>query len=104
MEQLQIVVAGDPPVIRLVGEVDLSNVEELRAAIQQVRDRGLPVAVELADLAFIDIGGLSLLMTQAQSLDGQGPLVVKNPSRLARKVLKLMGAEETTDLEIEPHE
>jgi anti-anti-sigma factor len=51
---------GDTPVITVAGELDMSNADTLRLCLQ-VFDRGDHVALNLAELEFIDSSGIGVL-------------------------------------------
>lgn len=80
-------------VVRLSGEIDLSNVEglegQIEAAIADARD----VVIDLAAIEFIDSRGLRLLNRVSASVASRdGTLVVvAPPSCVARSVLDMTG-------------
>ena len=80
-------------VLRLAGEIDLSNVDALEAqidsAIAQVQD----VVIDLTAIEFIDSRGLRLLKRVSAAVDGRdGTLLVVAPvSSVARSVLDMTG-------------
>jgi len=51
----------DAAVVRLVGELDLASADELRECLAALAGRGRDVVVDLAELTFIDAGGLGVL-------------------------------------------
>jgi anti-anti-sigma factor len=99
-EQLRIAVEGDPPMIRLIGEVDMANAEEMRAFIEELRRDGSPLVVDLSELRFIDTRGIRALLHVAQAPGGAGPLVLKSPSPTFMKVMKIVGALEIHGVDI----
>ena len=58
--------------LRLIGELDMATVTQLKAALDTVSDNG-PVTVDLAGLTFIDSTGLHAFMEFARSQNGNGP-------------------------------
>jgi len=80
-------------VVRLSGEIDLSNVEglegQIEAAIADARD----VVIDLAAIEFIDSRGLRLLNRVSASVASRdGTLVVVAPPNcVARSVLDMTG-------------
>ena len=89
---------GDPSSTLVVhGEVDVSSAGVLEAAIAAARDGGCrEVVVDLGDVSFIDLAGLRVLHLAA--VDGLG-VVVRNPSRLARRVIGLAGMTDALPIE-----
>jgi len=82
--------------LRLVGELDLSTVPVLRAALDT-----LPVAVlDLAELSFMDASGLHALEHYAGTLNGSAPLVLENASAPIRRLFEITGANLDPDLEL----
>ena len=98
---LTIHVLDDPPTIQLDGEVDLSTVDEFRSAIDQSLAKGHGLTVDLSDVSFIDSTGLGLICETAVKMNGDGPLVLKNPSQVARMVLEIFGVSRISSLKIE---
>ena len=79
---------GERVVIRLGGEIDLSNVESLEAQIERAIVNAEWVVIDLSAIEFIDSSGLRLLKRISTSTDGKAPLVVvAPPGSIARSVL-----------------
>ena len=71
------------PRLELVGELDMATVSILREALERM-PRGETVTLDLSQLGFIDSCGLREISTYAQSLNGNGPLILENvPDRVA---------------------
>jgi anti-sigma B factor antagonist len=71
--------------LRLVGELDMATVAELRAALHELPRDGGGLVLDLSGLSFMDASGLHVLEEYAGTLNGTGPLVLDNvPSHLAR--------------------
>ena len=82
--------------VRLVGELDLSTVRVLLAALDT-----LPVGVlDLAELSFMDASGLHALERYAGTLNGSAPLVLENVSPQIRRLFELTAADHDPDLEL----
>ena len=78
---------GDPQVLRLVGELDLSGVPELRARFAEL---GGGVDVDCSGLDFIDASGLGVLVAAHRACDARGAkLVIVDPSPCVRRLLEL---------------
>jgi anti-anti-sigma factor len=63
-------------VLHVFGEVDLTNVEELRGAIDRAAADGLHVIVDLATCSYIDSTILSVLMRASETYAGRFQIVV----------------------------
>ncbi len=65
--------------IRVFGEVDLTNCDELRATIDT--NRALTTIVDLSEADFMDSSGLAALIIARQSVEEiGGTLTVRDPS------------------------
>jgi anti-sigma B factor antagonist len=80
---------GSVLVIRITGEVDMSNVDDLRERIDTMVPVGTDrVVFDLGALEFIDSSGLSLLVEIA---NGVGHAELRAPSPIVRRVVDLTG-------------
>lgn len=87
--------------ITLVGELDLSSAALLDAAVRAAAERPdtARVALNLAELTFMDSTGLQALLNARLRLAGLGiALVLRDPSRV-RKVLTIAGVEDYFSIE-----
>ena len=80
-------------VVRLAGEIDLSNVDGLEAQIDSAIAHAQDVVIDLSAIDFIDSRGLRLLNRVASSVGARdGTLVVVAPPNcVARSVLDMTG-------------
>lgn len=84
---------GDGTLVTLRGEIDGSLRDQAGLSMAQVVSRGGPVAVDLADLTFIDSSGLAFLI-QLHGLSREEPrqhLVLRNPPTLVLDLLEMVG-------------
>lgn len=95
---------GAWPVVRLSGEIDLSNAEALgEAAEKAVSNRATGLVLDLSEVTFLDSTGLRLVFRLARRLrDRQQALrlVVPDGARIAR-LLALSGVAAVAD--VVPH-
>lgn len=63
-------------ILHVFGEVDLTNVEELRSAIDSAAANGLHVVVDLDTCSYIDSTILSVLMRASETYAGRFQIVV----------------------------
>jgi anti-anti-sigma factor len=89
----------DGNTLRLVGELDLATVSEFNAAMEQMPATG-PITLDLSELTFIDSAGLHALATCAKALNGNGPLILANPTSWVAKVLGIVGFDDYPPIEI----
>jgi anti-sigma B factor antagonist len=80
---------GTATVVKLAGEVDLSNIESVREMVEPVADAPSDAVVfDLAELRLIDSTGLSLLLWMAKKV----PTVqVRNPPAIVQRVIDVTG-------------
>jgi anti-sigma B factor antagonist len=80
-------------VVRLSGEIDLSNVDGLEAQIDDAISDARDVVIDLTAIDFIDSRGLRLLKRVSTAVAGRGGtlLIVAPASSIARSVLDMTG-------------
>ena len=80
--------AAGVPVIRLSGEIDMSNVDSLRVVIDPVMESAPErVDFDLAGLEFMDSSGIALLLRVA----AKSRVRVREPSALVRRLIEATG-------------
>lgn len=79
--------------VKVSGEVDVSNAAQLRAQLDQALESdSQTVEVSLADVPYIDSTGIGVLVgTAHRAADKGAVLVVSNPQRNVERVLNLLG-------------
>ena len=85
--QLELETRDDVPVGRLIGEIELSNVPQIEAALTRAVDNAAPgLVVDLSATAYFDSAGIRMLFNVATLLNGRGQrlaAVVPPGSRIA---------------------
>jgi anti-anti-sigma factor len=97
---LQVLKTENPGTIRLIGEVDVSNVHALRDALRDEIQDGAHVTLDLAGLAFLDSTGIQLIVRTARELQGRGTLTLRSPGDLVRRTLELVPVERLGNVHI----
>jgi len=92
-------VQGDPPVLQVDGEIDLSTAGQLRTALEEALTTNPTVVIDMAGVTFFDASGLRVVLQVAASRNGAGPLELMNAPRVAR-ILELVGLSESTSVVI----
>ena len=85
---------------RLVGELDLSTVPELRRVLAPELAEGARVVLDCSELTFIDSSGVMALIDATRVLGPRGRIVVKSPRPLVRRVAGVLGLDRLGNLEI----
>lgn len=77
------------PVIKLIGEIDLSNVDSVRATIEAtVSSAPDRIIFDLSGLDFLDSSGIALLLFAAAK---SGTVQLRNPSEIVRRIIDVTG-------------
>lgn len=84
---------GTATIVRLRGEADVFTLPVVVDALARaIADSEGPVIVDLADTGFIDTGAVRAIARAWQFLDDrQRTLTLRSPSRMAARVLGLLG-------------
>ena len=84
--------AGDEsgvPVVRLTGEIDISNAERLGDALESiVGPDARELVVDLDGLEFMDSAGIAMLLRTASRMDA---VELRNPSDVMRRIIECTG-------------
>ncbi|HEV2636038.1 MAG TPA: STAS domain-containing protein [Actinocrinis sp.] len=57
---------GGAPVLKITGEIDMSNSKMLASALKDVRDR---LVIDLTDVEYLDSAGLNILFAHADHIE-----------------------------------
>jgi anti-anti-sigma factor len=86
------------PLVKVSGEVDISNADELAATVSAITSTSPKrIVFDLNGLRFMDSAGIAVLLGAAAKVEQVG---VRNPSPAVRRVVELTGL--TDVLSIEP--
>lgn len=80
-----------PVLVRLMGDLDRSNVPELEAAVTGVLSRGRPLVIDAGALEFVDSSVIALWVKWANEL---GHVEIRDPTPRIRRVITRMGLAE----------
>ena len=88
-------ITDEKAIIRIEGEVDVSNASELRDALDTaLADGAKEVEVDFAEVAYIDSTGIGVLVGAAHRAQESGSvLVVANPQKNVERVFTLLGVD-----------
>ena len=91
---------GDSHVIRVSGEVDVSNKDELNSAIADAQAQDAQeVEVDLTEVSYIDSSGIGVLVAAAhRAADAGTRFFVSHPQRNVARVLSMLGMGEELGL------
>ena len=88
-------ITDEKVIIRIEGEVDVSNASELRDALDTALADGVKeVEADFAEVAYIDSTGIGVLVGAAHRAQESGSvLVVANPQKNVERVFTLLGVD-----------
>jgi len=102
LSEVEVVVREGVPVVRIRGEIDLSNVGATLRSIEAAVDESAPgLVVDLRELEFLDSAGVRLLFEAARLVTSAGGRFVAlvSPGSPAVRVLELAEARSLFPLE-----
>ncbi len=101
--ELESAPAGEVLVVTVKGEVDMESSPRLLAELQRGLKRAASVAVDLADVGYIDSSGLAVLVQALRAAKlGQRRFVLRRPSRKVMAVLELADLQDLFAVETDP--
>jgi anti-sigma B factor antagonist len=100
VKDLQIVRTQVGGRLRLVGELDMSNADQLADMLAEIGAAGDQVILDMSELTFIDSSGVHVILRYAVSLDGRGPIVLLNPGPTVMKILQIVGADSMPHVQV----
>jgi anti-anti-sigma factor len=80
--------------LRLCGEIDVSNAEDLRSALEAGIEEGGPILIDVRELTFMDSAGVHVLVQAAEAMDDRGCLVIHGERRPLSRLLDLLGVDD----------
>lgn len=88
-------ITDEKAIIRIEGEVDVSNASEFRDALDTaLADGAKEVEADFAEVAYIDSTGIGVLVGAAHRAQESGSvLVVANPQKNVERVFTLLGVD-----------
>jgi anti-sigma B factor antagonist len=83
------------PVLRVIGEIDVTSVDTLRQRVQEQFDQGAnSLAFDLSQLAFIDSMGIGALFgAKRRAVERDGEVFLLEPSGVLQRLLSVLAME-----------
>lgn len=92
---------ADQVIAHVRGEIDLSTCERLRDAIEPHLGPRQHIILDLSEVSFMDSSCLGVLLRARTTLTSDGgSLILRNPSKAARRLLSALGTTDLFDAEI----
>ena len=85
--------------LKVVGELDVATAPQLRAALQGAVFADAPV-LDLSELTFLDSCGVHAILDFARAQNGNGPVVILDPSDAVTRVLEIIGIDQHAGMEL----
>lgn len=90
---------GDPPVVVVAGEIDLSNAAEFRLVVEQAVEDHDRLVIDLRETSFMDSTGLAVLLAAHRRLGRKREaLVIRDPAPIVSKLLDVSGFGQLVDI------
>jgi anti-anti-sigma factor len=85
------------PVVKLCGEIDISNADQVGAELARFLAEGTRrLVVDMSALEFMDSSGIAMLLHAAAQVDS---ISVRRPSPVVRRIIEATGLETTLPME-----
>ena len=76
-------------VVKLLGEIDISNAALLGLALDRmIAETDGPIVIDLSALGFMDSSGIAMLL---RAVGSTGSVEVRNPSEVVRRIIECTG-------------
>jgi len=87
---------GQPAVVRVTGEIDISSSPLLHGCLSTLLAVGVPVVLDVAAVTFMDASGVAVLVEARDMAAAKGAsFVVRHPTDAVSRVLRITGAVRT---------
>lgn len=88
---------GGGRLVRLIGEIDISNADALGANLEKIIGESCDrVVIDLVGLEFMDSSGIALLLRTAGRVD---TVEIRNPSDVVRRIIECSGLADVLRIE-----
>lgn len=91
--------AGDDGVLRLAGDVDVSDAALLQACLEHAAAEA-PIELDLSAVRFVDVAALGAIVSAAARTGPGREVCLRGVQPLVRRVLALMGWDDTSGLRV----
>jgi len=99
--RVEVVADGMSVVVQPVGEIDIATVGSLQGALEVAATGAQRVIVDMSRVTFIDVAGITALLTGASAARAHGgELVVRNLGTTARRVFEVLSVSRRLPVEV----
>ena len=85
--------------LKIAGELDVATASQLTLALRDASSAG-QVILDLSELTFMDSCGVRAILELARAQNGNGPVVILNPSRAVSRVFDIVGIDQHAEIEL----
>jgi anti-sigma B factor antagonist len=97
---MQLEITATDEGFRLEGELDMATAEDLSEILRTAATKGDPLVLDFSGVSFMDSSGLRALLERSAQPNGNGRVVILNPSPQVRRVLDISIPGGTPGLEV----
>jgi anti-anti-sigma factor len=97
---LTITSTSDPRGLRLSGDIDVSNVDQLETALSPEVREGGDITIDVSELGFIGSAGIQVLVRALMDLEGRGRLILVGVRATLKKLVGIMGLDRFPHLDL----
>jgi anti-sigma B factor antagonist len=101
MFELEISRIPDGTGLKLTGELDVATAPELTRALLDLSPTNTRVTLDLTELTFVDSCGIRAILALARSVNGNGPVVLLNPTEAVSRVFEILDLDEHVGIEVQ---
>ena len=85
--------------LKIAGELDLATSSQLTEALRDASSAG-QVILDLSELTFLDSSGIHAILELARTQNGNGPVIILNPSYAVTRVFDIIGIDQHAGIEL----
>jgi anti-anti-sigma factor len=100
MSEFEISRIPDGTGLKLIGELDVATSPRLTKALLELPGADTQVTLDLAEITFVDSCGIRAILSLAKSANGNGPVILLNPSEAVSRVFEILGLEHHVGIEV----
>jgi anti-sigma B factor antagonist len=85
--------------LKVAGELDVATASQLTEAVRDASSAG-QVVLDLSELTFMDSCGIRAVIELARAQNGNGPVIILNPSQAVNRVFDIIGIDQHAGIEL----
>ena len=85
--------------LKVAGELDVATAPQLMEALRDALSTG-QVTLDLSEVTFVDSCGIRAILELARTQNGNGPVIILNPSYAVTRVFDIIGIDQHAGIEL----